>query len=511
MESTDQIIVRKANESLLHIECDRGIASELSEYFSFEAPGARFMPSVKNKVWDGKLRFFNLRNNTLPVGHYLHLHKFCKDRGYKITKVETEFGLPLESRNIDIDHLNAWIDSLQLTAYGEDITVHDYQIDAIYQALRYQRKLFLSPTSSGKSLIIYLVVRYILEFLRHDPSLAVLIVCPTTNLIHQMVEDFKDYSTKNGWNVDKHTAKIMAGLPKDPSADIVVSTWQSIYKQSPAVFARYYALIGDEVHQHKAACIGQIATKCTNAKYKIGMTGTLDGEETNQMNLEGLFGNIVSVTTTKELQDRGIVARLNIKCLNLQYPENIRKAMARKEYQEEISFLCASPIRNGFIVNLVSRQTKNTLVLFNFVDKHGKILFNMLKEAMPERDIFFVSGKIESEERNTIRKIMEKKDNAVVVASYGTFSTGVNIRNLHNVVMASPTKSRIRNLQSIGRGLRITTGKEECNLFDISDDLSYKAWQNYTLKGFIHRTDIYVGEGFDYKLITIPIKVHPNV
>ena len=162
--------------------------------------------------------------------------------------------------------------------------------------------------------------------------------------------------------------------------------------------------------------------------------------------------------------------------------------------------------RNEFIKNLALSLKGNSLILFQFVEKHGKDLHNIIQEQAKGRHVFFVYGGTDVEVRESIRAITEKEKDAIIVASYGTFSTGVNIRNLHNIIFASPSKSRVRNLQSIGRGLRLGENKEEAVLFDISDDFRIGKFANYTLKHFIERVKIYDEEKFSYKFYNIELK-----
>jgi superfamily II DNA or RNA helicase len=193
--------------------------------------------------------------------------------------------------------------------------------------------------------------------------------------------------------------------------------------------------------------------------------------------------------------------------LILKYPENICKDSKKWTYQEEIDYIVSNPKRNDFIKNLVLSLDGNTLVLFQLVEKHGKNLFELIKTHAKNRHVFFVYGGTDVEVRESIRTITEKESNAIIVASYGVYSTGVNIRNLHNIVFASPSKSRIRNLQSIGRGLRIGDNKTKATLFDISDDLRIGKHNNYTLNHFIERVKIYDDEKFNYKFYNIELKL----
>jgi len=246
--------------------------------------------------------------------------------------------------------------------------------------------------------------------------------------------------------------------------------------------------------------------KCTNTPYRIGTTGTLDGSKTHKLVLEGTFGRVHKVTTTKKLMEAEQLANLKIICCTLDYKDEEKKDMKKKSYQEEIDWLVTNPDRNEVIKNLTIAQDGNTLVLYQFVEKHGKILHPLIEQAVDkDRKVWLVYGGTDTEEREFIRALTEKETNAIIIASYGTFSTGINIRNLHNIVFASPSKSRIRNLQSIGRGLRRGDKKVVCNLFDIGDDLSWKSHKNYTLNHLIERVKLYNEEGFNYKLVKINV------
>ena len=261
----------------------------------------------------------------------------------------------------------------------------------------------------------------------------------------------------------------------------------------------------------KAKSLTGIMNKCLSAKHRIGTTGTLDGTKTHKLVLEGCFGRVYKVTTTKTLIDKGSLANLNVTCLMLEYSDEDRKAVKDMTYQEEMDFLVAHPKRNSILTNLTASQKGNTLVLFQFVDKHGRHLFDRVKQKVEDpRPVYFVYGGTETDQREKIRELTEKANDAIIIASYGTFSTGINIKNLHNVVFASPSKSRIRNLQSIGRGLRLGDNKTSCNLYDVGDDLSWKSKKNYTLNHMIERVKLYNEEGFKYKLVRLPTNGQSN-
>jgi superfamily II DNA or RNA helicase len=363
-----------------------------------------------------------------------------------------------------------------------------------------RRALLVSPTASGKSLIIYLIFRQLHQY----QNLKGLIIVPTTSLVEQLYSDFGDYN--DGEMTEVH--RIYQGKEKETDKPLTISTWQSLYKMPKEYFHQFDYVIGDEAHLFKAQSLTTILTSCINAKYRIGLTGTLDGTKTHKLVLEGLFGTVKKVISTKELIDKQQLSNFEIKCLVLKHTDEECLKAKDYNYPEEIQYLISHEIRNKFIKNLAVSLGKNTLVLYQMVDKHGKILYDMIRETekIGNRKVFFVHGGTDTIDREEIRKIMEIEQDAIVVASFGTFSTGINIRNLHNIIFAMPTKSSIRTLQSIGRGLRQNEGKEIATLYDISDDLRYKKHMNYTLKHFVERTRIYNEEKFPFKIYKIGLK-----
>ena len=375
---------------------------------------------------------------------------------------------------------------------GKNLQLRDYQMAAFTHAVRNNRSLLLSPTASGKSLIIYLLTRWY-------ESNRVLILVPTTSLVEQMYSDFLDYGY-----LEAKMQKIYQGHSREITKEVTISTWQSLYKMPRKYFEQFGCILGDEVHLFKAKSLTNIMNKMHQTQYRHGFTGTLDGMQTHQLVLEGLFGSVNRVTSTKELMDKNTLAKLNIKCIVLQYPDADKKFMKGQNYQDEVDLLVRDERRNKFIVDLTTHLKGNTLVLFQFVEKHGAVLYDMMKDL--DRKVFYVWGGTDTQTRENIREITEKEKNAIIVASYGTFSTGINIRNLHNVVFSSPSKSRIRVLQSIGRGLRQGTDKSTATLYDIADDLTWKTKQNFTLRHFMERINIYNEEEFDYEIKNLPIE-----
>jgi superfamily II DNA or RNA helicase len=497
----ETITIQKKNEVFLNIQTDPSIEMELSEHFQFFVPGYKFMPAYRNRMWDGKIRLFDSRKKTLYCGLHKYLREFCDVRDYNLEVIESpQYGTLESSLEPNLEGL---LSNLSLSVNGVDIIPRQYQLEGLSHTLSKEKSLLLSPTASGKSLIIYLAIRYYLDVFDGN----VLLIVPTTSLVEQMYSDFGDYSRKDTWSHEENCHRIYSGREKiGVQQRIIISTWQSIYKLPANWFSGFGMVIGDEAHNFKAKSLTSILEKCTEAKYRIGTTGTLDGTQTHQLVLEGLFGPVYKVTTTKELMDNDDLAQLNIDILILKYKEEYCKQIVKEKYQQELDFIVRYEPRNNFISNLALDQKGNTLILFNYVDKHGKPLHSLLQTKMPDkRKLFYVSGETDVDTRESVREITEKEKDAIIVASIGTFSTGINIRNLHNIIFASPSKSQIRVLQSIGRGLRKSEDGTDTKIYDIADDLHWKNQKNYTLQHAAERIKIYSKERFNYKMYDVNI------
>ena len=478
---TDVIIHPKDNINC-YIECEPSIGMELSQFFEFTVPGAQFSPQYRNRYWDGKIRLFNIKSNLIYAGLVNHVIAFCEEFGYTCDNQTNYIGKASDVENIKL-----------LKPNNLPLKPRDYQLAAFAYAIAKKRTVIVSPTASGKSLIIYLIVRHLRANLKKQG----LLIVPTISLVEQMYSDFASY----GWDVEKNCQKIYQGMEREPYAPLVISTWQSIYDMPKKYFANFDFVIGDEAHTFKAKSLTAIMTKLINCDYRIGTTGTLDGTKVNKLVLEGLFGPVKQMVTTKKLIEQKHLSDFEIKSLVLKYPDSVCKEMKGRPYQDEIEFLVTHEGRNKFIQNLALSLEGNTLLLYTYVEKHGKVLHELIESKAENRKVFFIHGGTDVLDREAVRHITEKENNAIIVASFGTFSTGINIRNLHNIIFASPTKSRIRSLQSIGRGLRLGDNKEKAVLYDIADDLRYKSYINFTLKHYEERIQMYSEEKF-------PISMH---
>ena len=483
------VIIQKSNEVYLKIKAEPHIEYELRDHFTFEVEGAKFMPQYRNRNWNGEIHLYDLRSKKIYVGLLDKIISFCERHEYSYKFVDNDYyGPPFE--------VNATISKEGVKDYIKSITsikAREYQIEGVYDCLKHNRRLLVSPTASGKSLMIYSLVRYYV-----DKGMRILLVVPTTSLVEQMYKDFIEY----GWDAKSYCHRIYSGREVTNTNEVTITTWQSVFRLDRSFFVDYDVIIGDEAHLFKSKSLVNIMTKLEHAKYRFGFTGTLDGTQTHKWVLEGLFGPSYKVTKTEELMKQGHLSQLDIQCLVLKHPPK-----KFETYEDELQYLISHEQRNNFITNLALDLNGNTLILYSRVETHGAILYEKINNTKhTDRKAFFVHGGVDAEQRESIREITENENNAIIVASYGTFSTGINIKRLHNVIFASPSKSRVRNLQSIGRVLRKGKDKIKAILYDIGDDCTYHSTKNYTLNHLIERIKIYNEENFNYEIITIQIK-----
>lgn len=474
--------IKYTNDVYCQVVAERSILAELADTLTWKAENYRFHPKYKAKVWDGNISLLNRFTGVCYIGLAQRIKKFCDNRNYSFS-----FDDELLHDNISVKQVEDMIAELNLPDW---IEIRDYQVDAVVKCLRSRRRTLISPTGSGKSLMIYFINQWYKE--------KTLIIVPTIGLVAQMQKDFESY----GFTGRIHTS--IEGLSKDLDipADVVITTWQSLDNGKSKVNKRWYdqfkLVIGDECHGAKAKVLIKILTSMEHTPYRFGTTGTLDNIELNKATIEGLFGAQYKTTTTRALIDEGHVADIKIKCIRLKYADEVCKDLRGKTYQEEVEFLVNHEARAKFIRNLILSLKGNKLVFFRMKD-HGRLIYNSIKEEV-DAGVFYIDGDVSVEERELIRSSIESESDCVLVASLGTTSTGVSIKKLHHMIAASPSKSKIKVLQSIGRMLRQHKTKEYAVLYDIVDDLSIKSHKNYTLKHFEERVKIYNQEKFDYKV-----------
>jgi len=494
----DDIKITIINESFVRVDCDPGIFEELTEYFTFMSDNYKFHPLYKKKIWDGRISLLNRKTKLLPRGLAIYLPGIAKDRGYSCSFKE-------ESTNFSLKDAEYFASTLKLQSKGNSIESKDYQLSAFQKAISNKRRLILSPTASGKSLLIYLIVRFLLE---HECERGILIV-PSISLVHQMFKDFKDYSVNNKWDVEGKCHLIFGGQDKKTNKELCISTWQSLAElKDPVYFHRFDFVIADEAHGAGAKVLTAILNNMVNARYRIGTTGTVKDTEVHILSIEGHFGPKYVAATTKQLMDRGDISKLAINFITLQYPTPVREIVSKMNYQGQVDYIMACEQRNKFIIKLANSLQENTLILFDRIEAHGDILYKMMKEKVStDRKVFYVHGATEVEDRELVRQLTETEKGAIIIASLGVFSTGISINNLHNVVFARIGKSKIKIIQSIGRSLRKHSSKETATLYDISDNFIFNNKVNYSIDHAQERYKLYSDEQFTINKYKVPIDV----
>lgn len=485
------VVIRKKNEVYAEIECNDGIHKELWEEYSFYAQNYKYHPLVKARRWDGKIRLYNHKKHQLYLGLVFHLKNKLDNMGYSFQDCTGE------EINIDPEDIVDFCEKLNPTSGGKIIKHHDYQQAATYIAAKHKRRVIISPTASGKSLIIYSIVRYLLDKIQGK----ILLLESKINLTKQILSDFEDYAEFQEFNPSEICHRISGGEEKNSHKKVYISTFQSIVKLDDEYFKQFDAIIIDEVHEAKSKGFVSILEKCVNAEYRIGLTGTLDGWEINELTIQGLLGKISKVATTHMLMERGDIAKLDIKFYELQYPKEIKKELKLETYEDEYEWLLSYKRRNHFILQLSNYLEGNILILFDYIEKQGDVLYDLIVKNTTKK-VYYVHGGVDVDERERIRKEVESNNNCIILASR-VFVTGTNIKRINHIILALPQKSVVKLLQSIGRGLRLAEGKDSCVTHDLCDNLIKKKKENFTLKHGLKRLEIYNNQKFNYEIIKV--------
>lgn len=481
----DEVIFRKIDDVYSELVADSDIITEINENFTFFVPGYRYMKAFIYGDWDGKIRLINSQN-MIYTGLLDKVARLCYERGYAFKLKGFEY------TSYTDEDMEDFIDKLNLP---ENRRPRDYQIKALNYCVNANRALILSPTGSGKSLISYLIT----EFYKTDT----LIIVPRIGLVEQLYSDFESYGMRMS-----DVRKIRKAVDKSIKSRVVISTWQSLYRLPKSWFSRFKLIIGDEAHGFKANSLTNIMHMCTDAPYKFGVTGTLDDTKCHVNILQGLFGGIYTTATTRELIDAKFLADLEIYCIKFSYPQDecslVNNSDNKVDFASEKNYIIDHKRRNKYIVKLALELKNNTLILF-WAQRHGKALYNKIKEINPDKQVYLLYGKNPVEEREEVRRLMEQSKDCIVVASTGVFSVGTNVVAVDNIILAQPSKAKINILQSIGRGLRRSSEKTKMVLYDLADDFSYDGKLNYTMVHFLERLKLYKEQKFSYKILKVDL------
>lgn len=490
------ITIEKVNDTFLQLHCDESINHEVYNLFSAFQPGYRFNPRYRNHLWDGKTHVYSAVTQLLPIGLLDNLITWCDKQHYTYNLCY------LDNRHDEIDYEEL---RKEVNSYIDGFDIREYQLKAIYQALMNKKGILLSCTSSGKSLMIYGIMKYLINVKKKKH---LLLIVPSVSLVEQMFSDFKEY----GWeNIDNDVELLYSGKKPTYRAPLLISTWQSLEKLGKDFFEVYQGVIVDECHQSKANIVSKLLKHCSEAEYKIGTTGTLPTEASDQLIINGVLGNVIFELKSKELIDLGYLTKIVIAGIYLKYSDEFVRQNKDRTYPEEVKLVEEYTNRNK-VLNFVidhSKPTDNILILVNHKD-HLQSVKDYLSLCYPDKKVNIIMGDVKAKERESIRTGMEYEDGTILLGTYGTMSTGVNIKKLHAVMLYSNSKSRIKVLQSIGRGLRKHVSKSKVIIYDIIDDLSYKTRtgkikKNYCMQHYDERMTYYKEQEFQVIEHTINI------
>lgn len=490
----DSVTIHKINNVYVRLETDRGVLREISEHFSFKIPNFKFHPKVKSGMWDGTIRLLNVNNGTMYIGLWKYLLEFCQQRNIAVIGAE-------QFDPDDFDHdIEQFIENLKLP-----YVPHDYQSFAVKHAINNRMATLLAATSAGKSLVSYILARYMVA-----AGGKVLVIVPSVTLVNQLRSDFEEYSQNNSWDVEANTHLITAGVEKSTTKPVTISTWKSIYtlkkrKLTDRFMNQYQMVIVDECHGAAASELVAILEAATNVPYRVGMTGTLQDAKAHEWVIEGLLGPQIRIIRAIELMEQKKAAQIKIRAVVLEHPTEDRRLVKSLDYKKEVGWICQNNNRNKFIAKMADSIKGNTLILYRFIDGHGDLLMSALQQHSSKK-VFHINGDTSGVERERIRKAMELEEDVVLVASIGVLAVGTSIKNIRNLILAHPSKAKIKTLQSIGRAMRLAAGKTSANVFDIADNLIIGKHINTTMKHFQERIKMYASEQFDYQIIKHPIK-----
>lgn len=477
------IFVEKINETYVKVLAEESIRQELTEYFSFFSDNYQWSPAYKRRKWDGKIRLYNYKTSQIYSGLVYAIIQFAKERNYEI---EVENGI-YRNKEVSLDRIEEFSSKLGLP---ERIKPNPHQLKALYWVIKRERQLLISPTASGKSLIIYMIARYL-------QGKKILIIVPRISLVEQLFGDFvNDY----GYTKSNNINRIHSGADKNMgNREIAISTYQSLLDMPKKWFEQFDAVIGDEAHMYDAKSVSKIIEKCINARYRIGTTGSLKDIVSSRLTLEGLFGPVKMIASTMELVQKKIISDFEIHIVILNYSRQDRENIKGMDHSQEKEYIMNHPKRLSYIENLMNSMDGNSIYLSDLVEKHVKPFYQKMSQRN-NRKTYLAIGEVELDEREDIRHETEKMDGIDIIANPQVFSTGVNIKRIKNLILGYAGKSKVRLIQSIGRAIRKTSHYPMSYVFDISDDLSTSDGNNISLRQLKERIRIYSSEGFKYKI-----------
>jgi len=463
--------------------------------------GWRFHPLVKKRLWDGYISY--IKGNKIPSGLWKEVMEIGQEYNFEIKMQGVK---RLFDDEIKEEEFTKW--ATDFFAKHPKFQPRDYQIQAAFRILKYRRCLAELATSAGKTLISFMVVAYLLEVLKKK---RILFIVPNVSLVIQATEDFDEYNLRD--RIPLKIQQIYAGAKIKKSSNIVVGTYQSLVKKPADYFAEFDVVMVDETHKAKSLSIRTILDQCWHCDYRFGLSGTIPKKGTiDRLTLMACTGPLITNVSASFLQEQGHVSPCKVMIIEMDYASEEQKESfyflsrtpedRKNLFSLEQNFVISSEKRRKFILDVIAKTNHNSLVLFYRIEQ-GEALYNALRQ-IPGKEVYYVDGGTDKDYREVYKKKMENKDNVILVASYGTFSTGISVKRIHNIFLTESFKSEVIIRQSIGRGLRKHESKNMLNIVDFVDDMRYTAdsrvYKNYLYRHGEARRDIYLEQKFPYTI-----------
>ena len=468
-----------------------------------------FHPLVKKKIWDGSINFIDKRGPfwKIPIGLWSEVLEIGKEYGYEfhIEGIENLFLTDLK-----LEDFKAWVDEF---FKDSDIEPREYQIEAAWKIVKFRYSVSEIATSSGKTLISFMIF----AFLKSQGYIRkFLMIVPSTNLVIQGTEDFEDYGIDQ---IGSKIQQIGGGSKMREGCDVVIGTFQSLVKKDREYFEEFDAVFIDEAHHTNSTSIKKIMSNCMHTGWRFGLTGTLTKRgSADHLTIQQYLGPVLVEISPDFLFRNNYATPVAIKIvildwLSAEYKDKMAELKSSSEkmegndlYNLERKLVISNKARLNYIVDFINKTSKNSLVLFQSVkDEYGRNIWNGIRETNSSKEAFYVDGDTNEQLREEYKSRMETGENKVLIATYGTFSTGISINNLHNIFLVESYKSEVLIKQSLGRGMRKMEGKEKVNIIDFVDDFSTVGYKNYLMKHSEARIAIYKNENFDYKIFRITL------
>ena len=437
---------------------------DMKEEFALHVPNYYWMGKFKAGMWDGKSHFIT-EASLIPYGLLLDFIRVSK-KLFPEVKIYPDKGVKNLFKGDEMD-----------ISYNLSLYPRPYQKEAIEICIKRSKGIIRSATASGKSLVISYIIYNLMKNRNKTNVKKCLIIVPSTSLVEQFRTDMIKYGLP-----EKMIGRVYTGH-KDWDKHIVISTWQSL-KNNHNKLSQFHCVIGDECHQVKAHELKKIFSKL-KCQYRFGFTGTMPDHLTNQYNIKAFLGPILKEYPSGFLAEEGYISKCNVKVLRIPYPDGT----ITNSYKGIKDECFSNKRRLDLISRIVDKIEDNILILVSYIYEGEKL--EKLINRRTNKEVVFLSGRDKTEVREEWRQKIIKSDNIALIATYGIYQQGINIPNLKYAMLASPTKAKIRTLQSIGRTLRLHENKKDGSvIFDIVDDVKFlnkhgeKRIQYYEIEGF---------------------------